>query len=162
MSNPKIGTMRYMTTALAIGAAGLLAATVTGAGIASAKGQDSRHADIAVCEGLSPHIIDVPYMGDLHVSQDAANPGIVDVSVAPALDLWGYDSHPTITWTNLATGVSGVLAGQSSTVGLANSTSASYEDVPTGSGLVRFDLSVANVGTFPLPPITCNGTFDVY
>lgn len=161
MSKPKIEATRYLTTALAIGAAGLLATTVTGAGAASAYGQDARHADIAACEGLSPHIVDVPYMGDLHVSQDAASQGMVDVSVEPALDLWSYDSHPTITWTNLATGASGVLAGQVSIVSLANSTSASYEDVPTGSGPVRFDLSVVNSGTFPVPPTTCTGTFDV-
>lgn len=161
MSKPKHGITQYMTTVFAVGAAVLLA--TTGAGSAAAQGQDKRYADIAKCEGLSPHIIDVPHMSDLHVSQEATKPGTVDVSVSSALDIWGYRSHPTITWVNLATGASGTLSGQSYLISIVSALGVSYKDVPTGSGPVRFDLSVVNnEGIFPVPPITCTGSFDVH
>jgi len=156
----KIGTTRYMTTAFAVGAAALLA-TTAGAGSASAQDPDVFGRTIAKCEGLSPHIIDVPHMDNLRVSQGEVDPGTVNVYVDPSLDIWGYDSHPTITWTNLATGASGVLAGQMATRNLANSKGVSYKGVPTGSGPVRFDLSMVDNGTFPMPPVTCTGNFDV-
>ena len=141
---------------------------MTCAGTASASDQNSRTEEIAVCTGLSPHILDVAHTSDLQVSEDSANPGVVDAYVSTSPDLWGnYRSHPTITWTNLATGISGTLTGKSQvipseiTIAPFAAVGTSYDNVPTGSGPVHFDLSVVNVGTFPVPAITCNGNFDV-
>ncbi|WP_051132770.1 hypothetical protein [Nocardia paucivorans] len=115
------------------------------------------------CVGLSPNIVDVPYSGRVYVGQYSGRPGWTSLSVHTGASIWGnYTTHPTLTWTNLATGVSGTASGSvpvSSMFGTGGQVAFDAWDL--GPGPVRFDLSVVNSGLVPVPAVNCSGVLDI-
>ncbi|NEW38530.1 hypothetical protein GV794_27085 [Nocardia cyriacigeorgica] len=101
----------------------------------------------------------MPYSSSIYASGSSDRPGLAHLQVNTGGSIWGYDTHPTVNWTNLNTGASGSVTGHGR-VSLGDQTSVWF-DIPTGAGQVRIDLSVVNTGFVPVPPVTCSGTTHV-
>ncbi|MCU1642048.1 MAG: hypothetical protein JWN03_2323 [Nocardia sp.] len=152
---------RFLIAGLALGATAVAGSMVMGMGTASAV--DSALVPMSSCVGLSPNIVDVPYSNQVIVSQYGLPPGVAGFTVHTGASIWGgYGTSPTLTWTNLATGASGSVSGFSPMSSMFGSGSTVYfNNVPTGSGPVRIDLSVVNSGLVPVPAVACSGTIDL-
>ncbi|MFJ2838300.1 MULTISPECIES: hypothetical protein [Nocardia] len=154
-------TMRVRSTiaGLAAGAAVVAGTMVAGAGAANALPSSLVGIN---CLGLSPNIVDVPYSNQVIVSYLYDQSGLPSFTVHSGASIWGYQTHPTLTWTNLATGASGSLTGHTNISSFFGTGGTVYfTDVPTGTGPVRIDLSVVNTGPVPVPVVTCSGTTDI-
>ncbi|MEU5410029.1 hypothetical protein [Nocardia asteroides] len=153
-------TMRVksMLAGLAAGAVAM-GTMVAGAGTASALPSSLVGIN---CMGLSPNIVDVPYSNQVIVSYLRDQSGLPSFTVHSGASIWGYQTHPTLTWTNLATGASGSLTGHTNISSIFGTGGTVYfTDVPTGTGPVRVDLSIVNTGLVPVPAVTCSGTTDI-
>lgn len=146
---------KSLVAGVAMGAS-VVAATTLGAGTASAE---ARQVDMS-CVGLSPNIVDLPYSVQVIVNPDATGDtyGPTTFTVHAGASLWGYGTHPTLNWTNLATGASGSVTGHGQVSSIFGSGSTFYfSHIPTGTGPLRVDLSVTNTGFYPIPAINCSG-----
>ncbi|WP_147403941.1 hypothetical protein [Nocardia panacis] len=146
-----------MATRVAVGAVVVAGLGLAGAGVAAAD--PSGKLVTNGCQGSSPNIIDMPYSGQVIASQ-YNQAGSADISVYGGSSIFGYDTRPTLTWTNLNTGASGSVTGYAR-VGMPYTANVNFPRVPTGSGPVRIDVSVANSGFFPVPAVTCSGVVDL-
>ncbi|MBU3060274.1 hypothetical protein KO481_01880 [Nocardia sp. NEAU-G5] len=148
-----------LVAALAVGTAILAGTALSGAGTANAAEYWGGPVDIH-CSGLSPNIVDFPYTSTIYWSGGSARPGVASFTVNPGISVWGYGTHPTLTWTNLATRASGTVTGYGR-VSLGDPTGVYFANIATGPGPVRLDLSVVNTGPAPLPPAICSGTINI-
>ncbi|MFI9507058.1 hypothetical protein [Nocardia sp. NPDC052566] len=140
--------------AVATAVAGIAALSATGVAAADSK------LVIQGCSAMSPNVIDTPYSVQVIESQYKQYGTATFTAHAGGALTWGYDTHVTLNWTNLSTGASG-SAVQHSRVNFYNGSTVAFSDVPTGTGPVRIDLSVTNVGLIPVPPVNCSGTVNV-
>ncbi|MFC4126275.1 hypothetical protein [Nocardia rhizosphaerae] len=153
-------TVRAKVAGIAAGVAVAAGTMVAGAGTANALPSYLVGID---CMGISPNIVDVPYSNQVIVSYLYDRSGLPTFTVHSGASIWGYQSSPTLTWTNLATGASGSLTGHTNISSMFGTGGTVYfTDVPTGAGPVRIDLSVVNTGLVPVPPVTCSGTTDIH
>ncbi len=155
--------MALLTRSKIAGTAAALAAAagtmVAGAGAANALPSSLVGIN---CMGISPNIVDVPYSNQVIVSYIRDVSGLPTFTVHSGASIWGYQTHPTLTWTNLATGASGSLTGHTNISSMFGTGGTVYfADVPTGTGPVRLDLSIVNTGLVPVPPVNCSGTTDI-
>ncbi|PXX65343.1 hypothetical protein DFR70_104406 [Nocardia tenerifensis] len=147
-----------------IGRAAVTAAAVT-VGVLASQGVAAADFSAVVmnCSGVSPNVVDVPYSAQVYVGQYGGDPGWTGITVHTGASIWGgYTSRPTLTWTNLATGVTGTATGQypvSSFFGTGGQANFNARDI--GGGPVRFDLTAVNTGLFPVPPVTCSAVIDI-
>ncbi|WP_196812090.1 hypothetical protein [Nocardia sp. CNY236] len=150
-------TRKTITGRLAVTAAVLTAATLTGTGTAMAQSSAE-----GSCRGMSPNIIDFPYAGAVLVSQSQSDPGAPFVNIKSGGSLWGdYETQVTLNWTNLTTGASGSET-QSRSVGFILGKGASITFNPhTGAGVVRTDFSVRNTGLVT-QHVSCSKVSDVW
>ncbi|WP_194813771.1 hypothetical protein [Nocardia sp. XZ_19_385] len=152
---------KSMITRIAVGAAVVAAGTLSSVTTASAANYGGPIEIGMRCVGLSPNIVDLPYSGTLHGTHGGDLwSGRPAVAVNMGGSIWGYGTHPTLTWTNLATGASGTVTAHGQ-AGPFFPTDTSFGQLPTGTGPVRFDLSVVNTGLVPVPAITCSGTTEI-
>ncbi|MGV9415075.1 hypothetical protein ACWDOP_34680 [Nocardia sp. NPDC003693] len=146
---------KSLIAGVAVAASALAGTVVAGAGDASAA--VGKLVDMS-CVGLSPNVIDMPYSAQVIVDPTYDAPaGTASFTIRGNSSLWGYGTHPTLTWTNLATGASGSLTGHGQAT-LGNGSTVYFSHIPTGTGPLRVDLSVTNTGWFPIPAINCSGT----
>lgn len=115
------------------------------------------------CVGLSPNIVDVPYSGRVYVGQYSGRPGWTSLTVHTGSSIWGnYTTHPTLTWTNLNSNVSGTASGSAPVPSMfGTGAQVNFDAWNIGPGPVRFDLSVVNSGLVPVPVVNCSGVLDV-
>ncbi|MET7771604.1 hypothetical protein [Nocardia sp. NPDC005366] len=129
-------------------------------GMGTAAADTVDRADV-ICWGLSPNIVDLPYAGRIAAYQRDATPGLPTIEITSAQpSIWGYQTNPTIRWTNLATGASGAASG-SNRVGFGSTNPVFFPDLPTGAGPLRVDLTTVNVGPVPVPAVNCSGVIDI-
>ncbi|WP_067721428.1 hypothetical protein [Nocardia yamanashiensis] len=144
-----------------------VASAVVAAGLLAGQGTASADFSAEVpmnCVGLSPNIVDVPYSGKVYLGQyNAGRPGWTSVTVHTGASIWGgYTTNPTITWTNLNTGVTGTASGSAPVSSMFGTGAQNNFDAwGIGGGPVRFDLTVVNSGLAPVPAVSCSGTIDV-
>ncbi|MGV9675494.1 hypothetical protein ACWDSJ_09470 [Nocardia sp. NPDC003482] len=148
-----------MVGRVAVGAAVVTAGMLASQGVAAADFS----AVVMNCSGVGPNVVDVPYSAQVVVGQYSGRPGWTGIAVHSGASVWGgYTSRPTLTWTNLATGVSDTATGQypvSSVFGTGGQ--ANFDAWNIGGGPVRFDLTAVNTGLFPVPPVTCSAVIDI-
>ena len=157
---PTTTRTRVTTAAVAVvGAAGL--ALTTGPGGAGAA--PSAEYPIATCFGLSPNVVDVPYMPRRVIVSDYAGTTYLAVDYTSYWIGVGYNSDARLDWHNLRTGKRGTLTSRSHVSppyqGVHNFT------IPTrtiGTGKVRVTLNTVNRNAvWSVPATTCGGTITV-
>ena len=151
---------RAAAAAVAVfGAAGL--ALSTGPGDANAA--PSAEYPIGTCFGMSPNVVDVPYMPRRVIVSDYAGTTSLAIDYTSYWIGVGYDSTATLDWHNLRTGKRGTLTSRSHVSppyqGVHNFT------IPTktiGTGKVGVTLNTVNRNAlWSVPATTCGGTITV-
>lgn len=153
------------TVAASATAAALTIGTLTGLthGAGDASAQYNRPFPLSNCFGLSPNIVDVPFMPPgVNVSEYG---GFTTVT-ATFSSLWlgvGYDSHAKLTWQHLGNGKRGTL--HSSAVTRPPNTGVLGFNFPKnqpGKGRVKVTLSAVNSNAlWSIPAQSCSGVIEV-
>ncbi len=155
---PTTRTRVCAATVAVLGAAGLVVAT--GPGQARAA---SAEYPISTCFGLSPNIVDFPYIPRRVIVSDYAGTTYLAVDYTSYWIGVGYDSDARLDWHNPRTGKRGSLTSHNHVrppyQGVHNFT------IPTktiGTGQVRVTLNTVNRNAlWSIPATSCGGTITV-
>ena len=146
-------------TAIAIGA-GALTATATGAGTANAAGTYPLNG----CIGLSPNIVDQPYMPTRALVSDYDGRTYITTEYSSLWLFVGYDSTARLDWHNLSTGKRGSLFSNGSPaewrVGGTHNFAIATRTI--GPGRVKITLNSVNRNAlWSIPAASCSGYIRV-
>lgn len=123
----------------------------------------------AHCLGVSPNIVDMPYVGTIRTMQKLEDNGApypidhgrADVSIANSISFWGYTTYAHATWHNLDTGATGALDAAEVPVGPSGPV-ANFGMMESGPGTVEITAWADNQnGLWTLPTTRCTGTVQV-
>ncbi|TJZ78349.1 hypothetical protein FCG67_09870 [Rhodococcus oryzae] len=151
-------TFRRLATTAAV-SAGIAGGLVAGAGSAAAA--ETQVVPMSTCFGLSPYIVDQPYIASrAFFNQDG--PGTGNLTLADVSSLWffapPYLSDTRLDWHNKTTGARGTLTA-TTPIGMG---SAVYLRLNSGPGDVEITRSAVNRNAlWSIPTTSCTGTVRV-